>query len=198
MATVRYSDVEQLADDHGQRLRQHSVEPLAANLQTDRMRHMLMSATKSPESVFGNGWAAHALEAGVTSLVSEGRACSTRRLDSRSIVREAIDFVEDTRHYRPTMGELCGATNTSESRVRQAFVELFDAPPTLYFRRRLLDRLRNDLLHTDPTSGSVTGVATSLGVTQFGRVAGRYQSTFDELPSETLKRRPPRHAAAQL
>ena len=35
-------------------------------------------------------------------------------------------------------------------------------------------------------------IAISLGITQFGRVAGRYRRAFDELPSETLQRRSPR------
>lgn len=190
LATVRSQDVERVADDQCRRLRQHSVAPLEDSLRAEQLRRMMTSATRSPESVFDAGWGARALEAGAAALFVDARAPSARRLDSRVIVGQVIDFVEATQNHRPTMRELCRVSHTSESRVRQAFVDVFDAPPTQYFQRRLLSRMRNDLLNAD-TGDSVTDVAISLGVTQFGRLAGRYRRTFDELPSETLKRRTP-------
>ena len=195
MATIRYSDLENEAEDHRACLRRQSVEPLGNTAQVDRMRRALKSATGSPESVLHGRWGAHTLEIGAAALFVEtrfARPCPVRRLDSRVIVGEAIDFVETSRTHRPTMRELCRATHTSESRLRQAFVEVFDVPPTQYFQRRLLSRMRNELLDADPTNCSVTDIAISLGITQFGRVAGRYRRAFDELPSETLQRRSPR------
>jgi len=195
LATVRWSDLERVADDHRERLRRPSVDPLADGAQVERVRRALRSAAGCPESVFDGRWGAHTLETVAAALFVDTRLagrCSARRLDSRAIVGDALDFVELSETYRPTMSELCQATHTSESRLREAFVDVFDVPPTQYFQRRLLSRMRDELLHADPVSGSVTDVAISLGVTQFGRVAGRYRLAFDELPSETLKRRPPR------
>lgn len=197
LATVRWGDLERLADDHGERLGRPSVDPLAAGLPVERVRRALRSAARCPESVFDGRWGAHTLEAGAAALFVDAHPaghCSARRLDSRAIVRDAIDFVEISQTHRPTIAELCRATHASGSRLRKAFVDVFDVPPTQYFQHRLLSRMRNDLLHADPTSDSVTDIAISLGVTQFGRVAGRYRLAFDELPSETLKRRPPRSA----
>lgn len=191
LATVRSQDVERVANDQCRRLRRRSVVPLDDSPRAEQFRRIMMSATWSPESAFDSGWGARALEAGTAALFVDSRAQSARRLDSRAIVGRAIDFVEGTQSHRPTMRELCRVTHTSESRVRQAFVDMFDAPPTQYFQRRLLSRMRNDLLSAD-AGDSVTDIAISLGVTQFGRLAGRYRRTFDELPSETLKRRTPR------
>ena len=57
-----------------------------------------------------------------------------------------------------------------------------------YFQYRLLSRLRDELVQADPAVESVTRIASSLGVTQLGRIAGRYRRLFDELPSDTLRR----------
>lgn len=120
-----------------------------------------------------------------------------RRLDSRKIVSDAIEFVETNGTHQPTIDELCRAAHASESRVRLAFVEVVGVPPSQYFQRRLLSRLRNDLLDGDPVTTSVTEIATALGVSQFGRMAGRYREAYGELPSETL-RRTRRHRPALL
>ncbi len=66
-------------------------------------------------------------------------------------------------------------------------------PPTKYLQYRLLSRLRAKLLLADPTESSVTRIAGSLGITEFGRASGRYKDGFGELPRMTLGRRvPPR------
>jgi AraC-like DNA-binding protein len=110
-----------------------------------------------------------------------------RRLDRRAIVRACIDFVESTSTHQPTMSDLCGAAAASESTVREAFVEVFGMAPTRYFGVRVLSLLRDRLLTAHPEEDTVTGVATSLGLTQLGRVAGRYRALYGENPSDTLR-----------
>ena len=63
-------------------------------------------------------------------------------------------------------------------------------PPTKYFQHRLLSRLRDELALAGPTTQSVTGILSSLGATEFGRIFGRYKNAFGELPSATLRRLP--------
>ncbi len=118
--------------------------------------------------------------------VSNGRG--SRRLDSRTIVRNSIDYVESTGWQQPSMRALCRAAFASESRVRQAFVDVVGVPPTRYFQMQLLSRLRSALVEARPENTTVTEVAMSLGVTQLGRVAGRYRSLYGELPNQTLRR----------
>lgn len=86
------------------------------------------------------------------------------------------------------MTELCHAAAVSQSRLRAAFVEVFGTPPTEFFQARLLSRLREQLGAADPARDTVTEVCISLGLSQFGRVAGRYRARYGELPSETLRR----------
>jgi methylphosphotriester-DNA--protein-cysteine methyltransferase len=134
------------------------------------------------------GWL---LDSAVTAMAAgRGRTRSRdeRRLDSKRIVLDCIEFVDATECHQPTMSELCRAACASQSRVRQAFVEVLDTPPIQFFQYRLLSRLRDELLQADPANESVTRIASSLGVTQLGRIAGRYRRLFDELPSETLQK----------
>ncbi|MDH5519889.1 MAG: helix-turn-helix domain-containing protein [Acidimicrobiia bacterium] len=99
---------------------------------------------------------------------------------------DCLEFAEFSGSWHFSMSELCHAANACESSVRQAFVEVFDMPPTQYFQHRLLNALRNELLRADPRDETITRVASSLGVTRLGRKSGRYRDVFDEVPSETL------------
>jgi AraC family ethanolamine operon transcriptional activator len=164
----------------------------------ERLSSFLAQLSLSPETMDDVGATELAAELAANALTANTahrREPAGTRLNSRQIVRDAIDYAESTRTFQPTMSQLCRAACASESRVRQAFVEVLDAPPTQYFRYRLLSRLRADLLSADPTNDSVTHIASSLGVTQLGRVAGRYRGLYDELPSDTLRQRPKRGRA---
>ena len=140
-------------------------------------------------------WGEHVVDAGMRVLV-EDRAprgsARSRRLDSRTVVSDSIAFVEATRTFRPTMSELCGAACVSESRLRQAFVEVVGEPPSRYFRYRLLNRLRTQLVLADPGDASVSGIAATLEVSHLSRLTASYKRAFGELPSETLSRPRPR------
>jgi methylphosphotriester-DNA--protein-cysteine methyltransferase len=128
------------------------------------------------------------LESAVRALADtdEGRGAPSRRLDRRRIVSDCLEFAKSSGSWQVSMSELCHAANACESSVRQAFVEVFDMPPTQYFQFRLLSSLRNELLRADPREETVTRVAGSLGVTHLGRTSGRYRDLFGEVPSETL------------
>lgn len=111
-----------------------------------------------------------------------------RRLDSPTIVGECIEFTQATYTPTPSIAQLCRAAHVSESRLREAFVDVFGLPPSQYFRFRQLSRFREALAAASPRSATVTDIAFSLGITQLGRAAGRYRVTYGELPSETLRR----------
>ncbi|HSF84677.1 MAG TPA: helix-turn-helix domain-containing protein [Acidimicrobiia bacterium] len=114
----------------------------------------------------------------------------SRRLDSRTIVRNCLDYVESTGWRQPAMRALCRAAFASESRVRRAFIDVVGVPPIRYLQMRQLSAMRSALIEARPDSTSVTEIAMSLGVTQLGRVAGRYRSLYEELPSQTLRNAP--------
>ena len=167
-----------------------SVEPLADRPDVLRLKELLWRVTIDPALMDDPEEHRRLIDSAATSVATEGTVPSSadRRLNSRRIVLDCVDFVDSTDSHQPSMSELCRAACASESRVRQAFVEVLDSPPTQFLQYRLLSRLREQLLHADPAAQSVTRIASSLGVTQLGRIAGRYRRLYHELPSETLRR----------
>jgi AraC-like DNA-binding protein len=189
MLTVPTAVVQQRAEGFGDLLLNRSVEPLGERDEVGRMRRFLRKATAQPTLVDDARWGQGIADVGMRVLLEDrGPRGSVRsgRLDSRSIVSDSIDFVEATRTFQPTISELCRAACVSESRIRQAFVDVVGMPPIRYFRYRLLNRLRAELALADSSVESVTSIATLLGVSQHGRIAGRYKQAFGELPSDTL------------
>lgn len=172
----------------GEPLLRHGVEPVSRRPATDRLVADLWAATARPDLVAHVPASASLLESAAGALAdAAGRpVAATRRLDRSKIVSDCLEFVESSGSSQPSMTELCRAAHASASSVRQAFVEVFDMPPTQYFQHRLLSTLRIELLRADPHDETVTQVASSLGVTHFGRTSGRYRAVFGEVPSQTL------------
>lgn len=174
----------------GEPLLSRCVRPLLHRPETAELAAGLWAATDHPNLVEQPAGSAAMLEGAVRALVDvDARATGVlRRLDRRRIVSDCLEFVESSGSSQFSMGDLCRAANASASCVRQAFVEVFDMPPTQYFQYRLLSRLRVELLRADPHDETVTRIASSLGVTHLSRTSGRYRSVFGEVPSQTLLR----------
>ena len=51
--------------------------------------------------------------------------------------------------------------------------------------RLRLHRIRHDLASDDEAARSIAIIANQWGVSELGRMSGRYRSIFGELPSET-------------
>ena len=150
----------------------------------------MLHVANEPGLVESSSGATRLLESTAIALASVGgqpHRDTDRGFSSRDIVAACLGYVDATGRHRPTVSELCRVALASETRLRQAFVEIFGVPPMQYFALRVLSRLRNDLLRADPSDVTVTHVATSLGLTQLGRVAGRYRAMFGESPSQTLQ-----------
>ena len=164
------------------------VEPVSRRPEIAPLVDGLWAATDRPDLLECDAASTRMVESAVRALADTGarRGATSRRLDRRKIVSDCLEFATSSGRWDVSMSELCHAANACESSVRQAFVEVFDMPPTQYFQFRLLNGLRNELLRADPREETVTRVASSLGVTHFGRTSGRYRHVFDELPSETL------------
>lgn len=169
-----------------------SVEPLAPSPAVDQFASLIMRASTRPEYMVDSHRGETILEAAAAVLAANSASVRFpvgRRLDSRTIVARSIDYADSTPTHQPTVGELCRVAGTSKNRLRQAFVDVLEMPPTQYFQYRLLSRFRKELLLAEPTESSVTHIAGSLGVTEFGRTSGRYKEAFGELPRETMRRR---------
>ena len=189
--TLPTASVDRVAEGLLDTVMPRSVNPLAPCPAVEQFTSLLRSTSGRPECIVDSHRRERILEAAAGVLAAHSasvRPLVGRRLDSRTIVVRSIDYVESMRTLQPTVGELCRAAGTSESRLRQAFVDVLGMPPTKYFQHRLLSRLRDELLLAEPTGSSVTRIAGSLGITEFGRASGRYKEAFGELPRETLRR----------
>lgn len=192
MLTVPTAAIEHHSQGVGDPLLNRSVEPLGEADAVERFRRFLREAISQPTLMDDARWSQGIADAGMRVLLGDRAPRSSaqfRRLDSRTIVSDSIAFVEATRTFRPTIFELCRAACVSESRIRQAFVDVVGVPPIRYFQYRLLNRLRNEFVLADPGVASVSGIASPLGVSHLSRFAASYKRTFGELPSETLNRR---------
>ena len=116
------------------------------------------------------------------------------RTPSRSIVYACIEYAESVGR-RPSLAELCVVARVSERRVRTAFVDLYDLPPSTFFRLWALSRANQRLAAPLDPSASVTSVALELGFGNVGRFADYYRQLFDETPSTTLRRGRATHGA---
>jgi AraC-like DNA-binding protein len=110
-------------------------------------------------------------------------APSARQIDSSRVIHKCIDYA-DVVGGRPSLPDLCAVTNVSERRLRKAFADVFDMPPTAYFRFRSLNLARGQFLLSE--APSVTAVAFQLGWSNLGRFAQSYRQVFGEPPSRTL------------
>lgn len=169
-----------------------SADPLQETPEVGRLKRDLLQIAAQPEVLETPSGTTRLLESIARAIAGNDAGhhdVGERGYDSRGIVVACLDHVEATGNHQPTISELCRVAHASETRLRQAFVELLGLPPMQYFRVRVLSLLRSELLAADPCGSTVTETATSLGLTQFGRVAGRYRALFGETPRETLRRR---------
>jgi transcriptional regulator GlxA family with amidase domain len=87
-----------------------------------------------------------------------------------------------------TIADLMASTAASPRRIRQAFHDAYGLSPMRYLQLRLLSNAR-DLLSTGRAGcGTVTRVASDLGVTHMGRFSARYRDVYGETPSETASK----------
>ena len=129
-------------------------------------------------------------------LLDLGPPDATRsKIDSSSIVRSCVAYVDSTGHV-PTMRDLCLVAHVSERRLRTAFTETVGMPPTEFFRFWQLSRIRDVLA---AGRESVTTSAITHGVRHHGRFSGRYHAVYGEYPRDTLAvARTPSHGRRRL
>jgi AraC family ethanolamine operon transcriptional activator len=105
-------------------------------------------------------------------LAEHTRSMCGRRIDSRGVVRRC---------------ELSLTAHVSERRLRMAFTDEFDLPPSQYFRAWALNEAHCRLAHDQRGRTTVTEVARALGFDHLGRFSGHYKQMVGECPSSTLQ-----------
>ena len=129
------------------------------------------------------------LSAATKALVSHPNATLTRR---SAVIFRFEKFLQANRHWPVSYVNICEILGVSERTLRAHCQELLGVRPMLYVRRKRLRMVRAALLRADPTTASVTRIATKFGFLELGRFSASYRATFGELPSATLQRTPKR------
>jgi AraC-like DNA-binding protein len=123
----------------------------------------------------------HALSEEVRGL----RVGCTNMIDSRHVVHDCIHYADAVQRI-PSISELCLVARVSERRLRKAFTDEYDMPPTKYFRLWALAEAHRRLLHNDAHAETVTEVALGFGFNHLGRFSVQYKAIYGEKPSTTL------------
>jgi AraC-like DNA-binding protein len=128
------------------------------------------------------------VEALIDRLARKSPTATSKRLArSRLIVAECI-AVADHRGARVTIADLMTSTAASPRRIRQAFDDAHAVSPMRYLQLRLLTNARDRLSVGGAGCGTVTKVASDLGVTHMGRFSARYRDVYGEPPSDTASK----------
>lgn len=117
------------------------------------------------------------------------RGCSAPlcgAIDSRHVVHLCMDYADATDRM-PSVPELCAAAAVSERRLRKAFVDEFEVPPSRFFRYWALTRAHKRLQAARREDVTVTHVAAEIGFGNLGRFAAAYQDLYGAPPSATLR-----------
>src|SRR5262245_23541844 len=113
------------------------------------------------------------------------RYCSGRH--SR-IIAHFEEFLAARRYEPVYVPEVCRSISVSERTLRACCHEYLGMGPARYLRLRRMQLARRALLRADPTSATVTRIATEYGFWELGRFSVEYRALFGETPSASLHR----------
>jgi transcriptional regulator GlxA family with amidase domain len=105
-----------------------------------------------------------------------------------AIVARFEEFLEANPNRPLYLAEICPAIGVAERTLRIACEEHLGMGPIRYFSLRRMHLVRCALLCADPSTATVTRIATDHGFWELGRFSVAYRSLFGETPSETLRR----------
>jgi len=119
---------------------------------------------------------------------SSGMTAGGRRHDT--IVARFEEFLEANPDTPLYLTEICAAIGVAERTLRVACEEHLGMGPIRYLSLRRMHLVRRALLRADPSTATVTRLATDHGFWELGRFSVAYRALFDESPSESLRRPP--------
>jgi len=121
--------------------------------------------------------------------VGRTQAQSGRRvIEQCSIVSRFKDFLEAKKYQPLGLAVICAAIGVPERKLRACCQEQLSTSPTQYLRLRRMYLARQSLQTADPSTRTVTEIATEYGFVELGRFSVDYRSLFGESPSVTLRR----------
>lgn len=96
-------------------------------------------------------------------------------------------FIEGHGDRLIRQGELRRALGVGDRTLRRLFAATYGVSPSRFLRVRRMELARKSLLRG--RDARVTDAGLRYGFYDLGRFASEYRRLFDELPSETLRRR---------
>ena len=150
-------------------------------------------AEAAPE-VLAGAEVARALEQALTRVMiqclSEGQEIEVGNAYWRraAVLRRLENFLEANPDSALHLTDLCAAAAVSDRTLRILCHEHLGMSPTRYLWLRRMHLARRALRMADPTTSTVTEIATSYAFWELGRFAVAYRSLFGETPSATLRR----------
>jgi AraC-like DNA-binding protein len=124
----------------------------------------------------------------LTESASSETTAGARRHDM--IVARFEEFLEANPDTPLYLTEICAAIGVAERTLRVACEEHLGMGPIRYLSLRRMHLVRRALLRADPSTATVTRLATDHGFWELGRFSVAYRALFGESPSDSLRRRP--------
>ena len=119
--------------------------------------------------------------------VASGYEGSQRGVPSTEIVGRVNDHLAASASWFPPIVDLCNGASVSERRLRSAFIDCYDMPPSHYLRRRALSAVHQILRKSSPERDSVTSIAYAHGFRHLGNFALYYRQAYGATPTETYR-----------
>ena len=126
-----------------------------------------------------------------TTTVPQPSLRDRTRQDHSRVIKMAEDYALAHTNDRLYVTDLCVATGMRERTLGYAFQKVMGMSPVAYLTRLRLHRVRQALRMATYGSTTVSAEALSWGFWHFGDFSRAYKECFGELPSETLRRKPP-------
>ena len=123
--------------------------------------------------------------------LTDGSASGGRSRSAHAKVIARFEAFLESRQYEPVyLAEICAAVGVSERTLRTCCQEHLGMGPIHYLWLRRMHLAHRALLRADPTSRTVTSIATEHGFWELGRFSVEYRALFGEAPSASLHRPP--------
>lgn len=103
-------------------------------------------------------------------------------------LRRVEKYIKEHLHDNLSISDISQATNVNARTLFHSFKRYHGITPMAYIKMLRLRNVHQVLVAAEPSTTTVTEVATNWGFYHLGRFSADYKNVFKELPSETLKR----------
>jgi AraC-like DNA-binding protein len=173
----------------------HVIQPSSAMMsRLLNLHEMVGKIAKTTPDILELPEVARALEQELILLMirclteNETSKVSAGTLRHGTIVARFEEFLEANPHRLIYLTEICAAIDVPERTLRDACEKHLGMGPVRYLNLRRMHLARRALLRADPSTETVTAIATDHGFWELGHFSVAYKALFGESPSASLHR----------